>query len=225
MSDGSKDDKGKLNDYDIQNIEYIEGKPVLVIKSGEWLERYMEVLFKLSDFKTKRNKKIDMSSGKHQDVTHEIDVWVRSDDFKEPILIECKDVNKFDKNYVDAFLGKLSDIEHKAGVMVTSNLDKATLAKYKNYCQRKAITFFDGNEIDEFIYDLEKKETIPKRKQFIYDKLGIELEGEPKKKPTNWIKILSIGLMVLGVISFLGSVYFGLLLIIIGLVLFYWKGR
>ena len=105
--------------------------------------------------------------------------------------------------------------------MVTSNLNKATLAKYKNYCQRKNITFFDGNEIDDFIYDLEKKKTIPDRKQFIYDKLGIEVGKELKKPAVSWLLYVSIGLIILGVLLLAVWSYVGLGLIVVGLMFFY----
>ncbi len=162
----------------------------LVLKEGEWLERYIEVFLKLSGFKTIRNLRINMDKRNYSDITHEFDVVAKLNGIR-PIYVECKDVNYFNKSLVDAFVGKLTDVDWSGAILVTSNLSQNSLIRYKNYCDRKCITFFDGNTIDYFLEDIASKETNLERQQFIADKLGIQLPDENRSiflRIFNWFK-------------------------------------
>ncbi len=157
-----------------------------VSKDGEWLERYIETFLKLSGFKTTRNLRINMDKKNYVDITHEFDVVAELNGIK-PIFVECKDVNHFNKSLVDAFVGKLTDVDWSGAIFVTSNISHNTLIRYKNYCDRKCITFFDGKTINYFLKDIESKQTNIERQQFIADKLGIELG---RKKPNLFLRFL-----------------------------------
>lgn len=142
-------------------------KTQLVIKSGEWLERYVELIFKLSGFKTERNKLIKRGTFFKKDVTHEIDVFVNLGYIEKPILIECKDVQSFNKSYVDTFFGKSADINHSGLLMATTNLKEEELKKYKDYCKRRGMSFIDGNELDLLVFKLGKINDIENRKKYL----------------------------------------------------------
>lgn len=159
--------------------EYVEERSRLVEKAGEWLERYVETFFKLSGFETARNERINM--GKElPDVVHEIDISINHKKLPSPIPIECKDVELFKKELVDVFVGKLTDIPHSAAILVTSNQAKSELEKYKNYCKRKGIVFFDGSEIEQFLEELSQIHDIEKRQEYVMKKLSIQLPEEKK---------------------------------------------
>lgn len=159
--------------------EYVEERRRLVERSGEWLERYIEAFFKLSGFSTERNVRLDMGQGL-PDVTHEIDVRINLEKLSAPIIVECKDVASFNKGLVDVFVGKLTDIESSAAILVTSNQAKSELEKYKNYCKRKQIAFFDGNEIEHFLKEISQIHDISKRQEYVIDKLSIQLPDQKK---------------------------------------------
>jgi hypothetical protein len=150
----------------------------LVKKEGEWLERYVEAFFKLSGFRTRRNVKVGMDTRNLPDVTHEFDVVAEFPRLEAPIYIECKDVDFFKKELVDIFVGKLSDVTHSSAILVTSNQDKEDLLRYRNYCARKGIGFFDGNEVDGFLSDLARFSDIEERRNFVLSSLGIPLPGK-----------------------------------------------
>ncbi len=162
---------------ELQKVISVE-KNTLVKKEGEWLERYVELLFKLSGFETERNKRIKAGSGFKRDVTHEIDVYVKTD--SKPILIECKDVDKFILSYVDSFFGKIADIKHSASLMCTTNLKEQELIHFKEYCKRREMIFLDGNELDDFVDKLGMIDDIDKRKNYLLKFLKVQSKSFKK---------------------------------------------
>ncbi len=151
-------------------------KKTLVIREGEWLERYVELLFKLSGFETERNKRIQAGSFLKKDVTHEVDVFVNVNN-NDPILVECKDVEKFKLEHANTFIGKVQDIKHSSKLIVTSNIKKEFLDKYKSYCERKGLFFLDGKELDEFVDKLSKMNDIEQRKRYLIKYFKVEKKG------------------------------------------------
>ena len=176
MNESNKEEiKGQIEQ--LQKVISNE-KNILVKKEGEWLERYVELLFKLSGFETERNKRINAGSGFKKDVTHEIDVYIKTN--SKPILVECKDVDKFKKSYVDSFFGKIADIKHSASLMCTTNLKEEELINFKVYCKRRKMIFLDGNELDQFVNNLDRINDIDKRKNYLLKFLKVQSKGFKK---------------------------------------------
>ncbi|OQX53734.1 MAG: hypothetical protein B5M53_06585 [Candidatus Cloacimonas sp. 4484_209] len=182
-------DKTKEESNNLEISEEITSEEIsknsLVEKRGEWLERYVELPFKLSGFVTERNKLINFGS---DDISHEVDVYVTTKEVENPIIIECKDRN-IDKKDVDAFIGKLTDINHAAAIFLTSYLDRSILNRYKNYCHRKKIYFLNGSDIDRFIKAIEGIPTIEERKRHILEFFGIVplvITKEVEKEKRRW---------------------------------------
>jgi len=162
----------------------IDERRRLVEKEGEWLERYVESFFKLSGFGTRRGLRVNMDAKNLPDVTHEFDVVASLPGLGAPIYVECKDVGFFKKELVDVFVGKLTDVDYSAAVLVTSNQAHSELEKYRNYCSRKGIAFFDGNEIDVFLNGLAGVGDLVGRQAFIVERLGARVSE--KKRGFFW---------------------------------------
>lgn len=137
-------------------------------KQGEWLEKYVEKLFQLAGFDTKRNlrkKKIG--------IEHEIDILASKGG--NEILVECKDRKRLTKGEMDAFVGKLTDLEAELGVFVTTNI--GDFDNYKKYLKNHNIIFLDGEELEELwkkYLEIEDKEKFRKHlnKKFKVKKKG-----------------------------------------------------
>lgn len=109
-------------------------------KKGEWLEKYVEKLFQLAGFDTKRNLR-----KKRSGIEHEIDILASKG--SEEILVECKDRERLTKGEMDAFIGKLTDLKAELGVFVTTNIGE--FDNYKRYMKNHNIVFLDGEELED----------------------------------------------------------------------------
>jgi hypothetical protein len=75
---------------------------------GEWMERYVQRVFDLALFKTRRDRLV-----RTRDVSHEVDVWAETP--KATVIVECKDRAEVGKGDIDQFIGKLKDLKVTRG--------------------------------------------------------------------------------------------------------------
>lgn len=134
-------------------------------KQGEWLEKYVEKLFQLAGFRTKRNLR-----KKREGIHHEIDILASKG--SDEVLVECKDRKRLTKGEMDAFIGKLTDLEADLGVFVTTNI--GDFKNYKKYLKNHNIIFMDGEDLEglwEKYLELEDREGF---REYLEKKFGIK---------------------------------------------------
>lgn len=140
-------------------------------ESGEWFERYLEVIFRSAGFQTERDRLF------FKDVKHEIDVWASSE-FAN-IAVECKDWRYFPdaniKKEFDAFIAKVRDIGASAGVFAVNITDRGQLKRYAEYLKRYGIVLWDKVEVEKWQDAISRYKSREEYQKRLCDALGIQI--------------------------------------------------
>lgn len=119
----------------------------LVVKEGEWFERYCEKLFVVCGFETKRDPNAYF---KVKGIVHKFDVMAKMDG--KVALVECKDIKLSPKEAIDAFVGKLKDVEgsfDSAIFMIAQTYNGDDYSRYRDYAARHGVLFFNADDLEE----------------------------------------------------------------------------
>ncbi len=133
----------------------------LVLKEGEWFERYCEKLFMSCGFKTKRDPHAYVEV---RGVTYKFDVIATLNG--KTVFVECKDIQDSPKQAIDAFVGKLKDVDgcfDSAVFMIAQTFNGDDYAEYRDYAHRHGVLFFNADELEELwvkILKFESKEEL-----------------------------------------------------------------
>ncbi|MBI2129743.1 restriction endonuclease [Candidatus Woesearchaeota archaeon] len=196
----------------------VEQKPdIKKVPEGKLYEKYVGQLFELAGFD------VDVNTGFFDkgDIKHQIDIVVGSKNLDKPIFIECKNVSadNFKKELIDAFMGKLSDLEgeySKACFFVHLERDKCdkteseeTLKQYRQYCKRKGIVFFDESDFKNLRKKVKEIETNKEKQRYILRSLETNYSGTKGN-------VGAIILIVLGILTL--PIIIGIIPLIIGVI-------
>lgn len=192
------------------------------VPEGKLYEKYVGQLFELAGFNVTSDL-IDKG-----DIKHQIDIIVKSKNLDKPIFIECKNVNpnNFEKGLIDAFVGKLSDLEGEySKACFFANLERGeydktkseeTLKQYRQYCKRKGIVFFDESDFENLRKKVKEIETNKEKQRYILRYLETHYSGTKGN-------VGAIILIVLGILTL--PFIIGIIPLIIGIVSLIKKNR